>query len=62
MTRRSSRRSSAAARRTAAGSGIPLIGPPVLAQVEAAPSDSDTVEVEEVVEETVVELVVVEPG
>ena len=55
MTRRSSRRSSVAVRRTVLGLmlGIPLIGPPALAQ-EAAPSETDTVEVEEtVVEERV---------
>ena len=39
--------------------GLPLIGPPVLAQ-EAAPADADSVEVEEVVEESVVEEPVVE--
>ena len=55
MTRSSSRRSSVAVRRTVLGLmlGIPLIGPPVLAQ-EAPPSDQP-VEVEEMVEETVVE-------
>ena len=60
MTRSSSRRSSVAVRRTVLGLmlGIPLIGPPVLAQ-EAPPSDQP-VEVEEMVEETVVEEPVVE--
>ena len=55
MTRSSSRRSSVAVRRTVLGLmlGIPLIGPPVLAQ-EAPPSDQPA-EVEEMVEETVVE-------
>ena len=60
MTRSSSRRSSVAVRRTVLGLmlGIPLIGPPVLAQ-EAPPSDQPA-EVEEMVEETVVEEPVVE--
>ena len=61
MIRRSSRRSSVAVRRTVLGLilGIPLIGPPVLAQ-ETAPAEADTVEVEEMVEETVVEEPVIE--
>ncbi len=62
MTRRSSRRSSVAVRRTVLGLllGIPLVAQPVLAQ-ESPPSDADTVEVEEtVVEETVVEETVIE--
>ena len=69
MTRRSSRRSSVAVRRTVLGLmlGLPLIGPPALAQ-ETPPSEqvteetvteesvTDTVDVEQtVVEETVVE-------
>ncbi|MCB4400125.1 BamA/TamA family outer membrane protein [Synechococcus sp. MU1625] len=63
MTRRSSRRSSVAVRRTVLGLmlGMPLVAQPVLAQ-ESPPTAADTVEVEEtVVEETVVEETVIEP-
>ncbi|MCB4394384.1 BamA/TamA family outer membrane protein [Synechococcus sp. HB1133] len=62
MTRRSSRRSSVAVRRTVLGLmlGMPLVAQPVLAQ-ESPPSEADTVQVEEtVVEETVVEETVIE--
>ena len=62
MTRRSSRRSSVAVRRTVLGLmlGMPLVAQPVLAQ-ESPPSAADTVEVEEtVVEESVIEPPVVE--
>ena len=52
MTRRSSRRSSVAVRRTVLGLllGMPLVAQPVLAQ-ESPPSDAYTVEVEETVVE-----------
>ena len=60
MTRRTSRRSSVAVRGTVLGLmlGLPLIGPPVLAQ-ESEPSTAETVE-ESVTETTEVEAAVVE--